>query len=413
MKHAEGKKEQLRLFQSCATAISTAVLVAACASTHRSLPAIGDDHPANAGAKEGVVSDLRSTLTSSDEPPRPSGASQETPASHAHERGQETGAEGHHPGAQENREESEAQPEAHETESQEHAAGHAHGEAQPRPPRLESAQPERHASDPPATEIPAVEPQQHAPAEHHAQEPADTKPDEPSTQAAPAKEAREDAKSHLHDEAPQPTHATAPVQPSASAAQEHPNGAPSEWRFWEIHPKLVAFPIAFVIGGTLLEVFAILRRRDALAGFASGLLLAGLLTGFLAAAAGVLAYFTVPAHTAEAHELMQWHAGVLGSALVLLSIALLLRRGKSKPPLGSTVLAVLATALLATGAHFGGKLVLRGGAGVDPEILAPEIRGGHHHDHSTDTPLPSEPEGSSEQGHQAPETRDSAKDHQN
>ena len=36
----------------------------------------------------------------------------------------------------------------------------------------------------------------------------------------------------------------------------------------------------------------------------AGLLLAGIGFGWLAAAAGGLAYFTVPAHTEEGHELM-------------------------------------------------------------------------------------------------------------
>jgi uncharacterized membrane protein len=152
-------------------------------------------------------------------------------------------------------------------------------------------------------------------------------------------------------------------------------------RPWEIHPMLVAFPIALLVAGAVVDVYGALRRRAALASVAKGLLAAGFVTGLLAMAAGWLAFFTVPAHTERAHELMLWHAGLGALGLVLAGFALFLRRGPAPPPPSSRALTVLAAILVVVGGHLGGYLVFRGAAGVDPELLAPEIREAAQHDH--------------------------------
>jgi uncharacterized membrane protein len=66
---------------------------------------------------------------------------------------------------------------------------------------------------------------------------------------------------------------------------------------WEIHPALNHLPIALLLGGVILDLWAWGRGRPALAQVATGMLVAGVLTGVLTALAGLLAYFTVPAHT--------------------------------------------------------------------------------------------------------------------
>jgi uncharacterized membrane protein len=70
---------------------------------------------------------------------------------------------------------------------------------------------------------------------------------------------------------------------------------------WELHPMLVHFPIAFLIGGVLLDLYAWARGSAALMHVATELLIAGVLTGLVTAAAGWLALETVPAHTEQAH----------------------------------------------------------------------------------------------------------------
>src|SRR5579883_3266625 len=88
---------------------------------------------------------------------------------------------------------------------------------------------------------------------------------------------------------------------------------------WEIHPTVIHFPIAFLLGGVVLSFFARRRGRLELERVATGLLLFGWLSGLLAVATGFLAFSTLPeeTHTALAHRLMYWHMSVMGVALLL------------------------------------------------------------------------------------------------
>ncbi len=161
---------------------------------------------------------------------------------------------------------------------------------------------------------------------------------------------------------------------------------------WELHPLLVHFPIAYLLGGTLLDLVTLRYRRETLSRSAAGMLLAGVCTGWLAAAAGLLAFYTVPAHTEEAHVKMYWHLGLaIASLLVFTWVAIARWRYRTSPPkLHHAVAAVCASVLLALTAHLGADLVYHGGAGVQPELLAPEIREGHSHsqENGHDSELP-------------------------
>jgi uncharacterized membrane protein len=86
---------------------------------------------------------------------------------------------------------------------------------------------------------------------------------------------------------------------------------------WEFHPALSHFPIAFLVGGVVLDLYAWWRGQPSLAQVATGLLIARILSGVLTVLAGLLAFFTVPGHTEEAHRLMFWHMGIQAAALLL------------------------------------------------------------------------------------------------
>lgn len=148
---------------------------------------------------------------------------------------------------------------------------------------------------------------------------------------------------------------------------------------WEIHPILVHFPIAFLLGGVAVDLFAWWRRNDRLVRLANGLLLAGVLAALATAGAGVLAYFTVPGHAESAERWMKWHPVLAVAAVLLFALVVILRWRRPGPPANWTrVVLVFATALFVTAASFGGSLVYRGGAGVDREILRVEPGAGHH-----------------------------------
>jgi uncharacterized membrane protein len=74
---------------------------------------------------------------------------------------------------------------------------------------------------------------------------------------------------------------------------------------WEIHPALVHFPIALLLCGVALDLYAWWRQRADWERIATGLLVAGVLAGVVAALSGFLAWWTIPSsHTEEAHILM-------------------------------------------------------------------------------------------------------------
>jgi uncharacterized membrane protein len=152
---------------------------------------------------------------------------------------------------------------------------------------------------------------------------------------------------------------------------------------WEIHPALIHFPIAFLLGGLLIDLYARIRPRESLTRVASGLLVAGVVSGLVAAGAGLVSYYTVPAHTEAAHEQMDAHMVLAGAALGLFALVAVGRWMRRTKPAGAATLVggMAASALLVSAAMLGGKTVYQGGAGVDPQILAPAIVQGHHHHH--------------------------------
>ena len=117
---------------------------------------------------------------------------------------------------------------------------------------------------------------------------------------------------------------------------------------------------------------------------ATGLIAAGVVFGLFAVATGLLAFFTVRAHTGLAHGQMYWHLGLNAAALGLFAAIFYIRRRVDGLSAGVRIAGVAAAALIAGGGFLGGQIVYRGGAGVDPGILIPEIGGNA-------TPMPAKP----------------------
>ncbi len=156
---------------------------------------------------------------------------------------------------------------------------------------------------------------------------------------------------------------------------------------WEIHPILIHFPIAFLLGAVVLSAYAWRRGRRDLDRTALVLLLTGIGTGVLAGAAGFLAFFTVPeSHTELAHRLMYWHLGfMLGSLLMFIAIAWVRWRNRpERPGVGNQLLMWLATAVFVVGTAFGGHIVYHGGAGIEADLMRPGLHEEHHPTHGAD-----------------------------
>lgn len=146
---------------------------------------------------------------------------------------------------------------------------------------------------------------------------------------------------------------------------------------WEYHPALVHFPIAFLIGAVLLDLYAWRRGDQAPARVATGLLLAGVATAALAAAAGVLAFFTGPAsHTEESGKLIWWHIGAAVTQFLLFAVVAVVRWRfqPAPPPAWTRIVGLIAAVVLLFAGYEGGYIVYHGGSGIEPKLLAPELR---------------------------------------
>jgi len=148
---------------------------------------------------------------------------------------------------------------------------------------------------------------------------------------------------------------------------------------WELHPALVHMPIALLLSATFLDVVAVWRRRDQAAKVAMGLLVAGELTAIVAAGAGILAYFTIPAHTAEAHLHLLIHPTLAVSSVLLYAIVAFRRRKTpgTIPGGGLVVVSLVAASLLIAAGALGGRLVFHDGVGVAPQSR--DALDAHHH----------------------------------
>lgn len=141
---------------------------------------------------------------------------------------------------------------------------------------------------------------------------------------------------------------------------------------WEIHPALVHFPIAFLVGGLVLDLYASWKKREGYTRLAAGLLVWGVVTGWIAAAFGFVAFFTAP--NAENSLLLYWHPGTAALSMVGFTILAVVRwRNRmtfARPSV--EVLGIAASLLILVAGYLGGHLVFREATGVDASVGRPE-----------------------------------------
>ncbi len=135
---------------------------------------------------------------------------------------------------------------------------------------------------------------------------------------------------------------------------------------WEWHPALVHFPIAFLVGGLALDAAALLRRRESWLRPAAGLLVWGVVTGWAAAVAGIVAWFSAP-HQPDMHAFLTWHPIVAALSMIVFTglAAHRWRRRTAFARPSAEGVGALALLLILIAGYLGSHLVYRGGTGVD------------------------------------------------
>ncbi|MDO9103915.1 MAG: DUF2231 domain-containing protein [Methylovulum sp.] len=149
-----------------------------------------------------------------------------------------------------------------------------------------------------------------------------------------------------------------------------------------VHPLLVHFPIAFLLGFFALDLIGTLAKKQAWRAVASCLLYFGTVAAVVTVTAGFIAASTV-AHGENVHEIMERHEHIGIAVLVLTSLLSLWRRKSGSLIQGGAnvlflILAGLLCVLLSLGADLGGLMVYKYGVAVEA-VAVPE----HAHEHSS------------------------------
>jgi nitrite reductase/ring-hydroxylating ferredoxin subunit/uncharacterized membrane protein len=132
-----------------------------------------------------------------------------------------------------------------------------------------------------------------------------------------------------------------------------------------IHPALIPFPFAFLIGAVLFDVVAVLRTDPAMWTTAGHLTLAGIGAGLLAAVPGAVDYvYSVPPDSSGKQRATK-HAGGNVLALMLFGAAFAARGDDWAPGWATLGLELLGGATLAYSGWLGGTLVTRNLISVD------------------------------------------------
>ena len=154
-----------------------------------------------------------------------------------------------------------------------------------------------------------------------------------------------------------------------------------------LHPLVLHFPIAFLFGFILVEVYGLIFNNTGARRWASGLLYLGAIGAVVTVISGLVAAEMVP-HGAQVHDIMEWHERA-GITVATLAVALSTWRRWGGIP-GSTMAKALSMAitlligtLLFVGADMGGMMVYQHGVAVKGLQTSAEHQ---HHLHNADNP---------------------------
>lgn len=133
-----------------------------------------------------------------------------------------------------------------------------------------------------------------------------------------------------------------------------------------IHPALIPFPIAFLVGALLTDALSLVSEATFWPEASRWLIGAGLVAGIVAAIPGLIDY--IGSETVRSHKVAAWHGLGNGAVLLLAAVNLGGRLGQPDAfitPVGLALSATTAAVLALTG-YLGGELAYRHRIGVIP-----------------------------------------------
>lgn len=134
---------------------------------------------------------------------------------------------------------------------------------------------------------------------------------------------------------------------------------------------LVSFPIAFLVGGIGFDVLSRVFSIEAFYTTSYHCLIAGVVTGVLAAIPGLIDYTSVIRSGTRAHKIATYHMLVNGSALALFVYSLVTRPDFVNSSINSMLPAYFSLLLLVVGGWLGGTLVYEERIGVNDDLVEP------------------------------------------
>ena len=132
-----------------------------------------------------------------------------------------------------------------------------------------------------------------------------------------------------------------------------------------VHPMLIVFPLGLLPAAVACDIICIVHGGAHWAHMAYWLIVAGVLSGIVAAICGFADWLGLENGT-RAKRLGLFHAIVMDTVLILFAVSWWLRRSApDTPSMTAIVLGLVAVALALLGGWLGGELVYRLSVGVD------------------------------------------------
>lgn len=132
-----------------------------------------------------------------------------------------------------------------------------------------------------------------------------------------------------------------------------------------LHPILVAFPIAFLVGAFLCDIVWLLADDDIYFTLATYLEGAGIVMGLVAAIPGAVDYFLAVPPGSSAKKRATLHALINIGNIVFFTVAFVLRHNEDASALILLVIELIGVVLLSIAGWMGGTLVYRNQIAVD------------------------------------------------